>query len=69
MRLRFGRSGVVPDAGRPGLERRGKPVGRIVAREFPALVEPVPGAARLAQQQAVLKGIADDTPAILPGLD
>src|SRR6185369_12106389 len=57
------------DAGRPGLERRGEPVGRIVAGEFPALVEPVPGAARLAQQQAVRKGVADDTPAILPGLD
>ena len=69
VRLRLGGAAVVADAGRLGLERRGEPVGRIVAREFPALVEPVPGAARLAQQQAVRKGVADDTPAILPGLD
>ena len=31
--LRLGRPGVVPDAGRPGVERRGEPVGRVKAVE------------------------------------
>jgi hypothetical protein len=59
----------VTGAGWLGFERRGEPGRRVVAGELPALIEPVPGAAGLAQQQTISKGIADDTPAILRRLD
>jgi len=66
---RFRFVAVVAGRGRLRGERRGQLCRRVLARELPTLIQPVPGAARLAQQGAVGQGVAAHAPEIVGGLE